>query len=85
MGYEIHYGPAGEMRRIAKYKVHLKKTLALIAFVAVLLLLYHAFDEEIHLAVNALEGMAGKVQEGSGIKEAFSEFCLEVLEGANIE
>ena len=84
MGYEIHYGPAGEMRKIARYRKHLKKTLVLFILVAVLLLLYHAFDEEIYVMVAALEGMAGNVQEGSGIKEAFSEFCLDILEGANI-
>ena len=85
MGYEIRYGSPGEMRRIAKYKIHLKKVLSLFVLATALLLLYHAFDKEICVAVNALEGLAGKVQEGSGIKEAFSEFCLDILEGANVE
>lgn len=82
MGYEINYDIWGKMSLISKKKKVFKICLWIFTAVTLGAFLFYAAGNELSAAVSALEVMALEMQEGSGIKEAFSEFCVDILEGA---
>ena len=82
MSYRINYDIWGKMSQISRKKKVLKMCLWL--FAVVILGIFLFYNNEFSDTVSALEVMAQELREGSGIKEAFSEFCIDVLEGAEL-
>ena len=82
MGYRINYDIWGKMSQISRKKKLLK--MCFWVFAAAVVGFFVFYGSAFHSAVSALEVMAQEIQEGSGIKEAFSEFCIDILEGAEL-
>ena len=84
MQYEIKYDRAGRSRHITttkRWALRIGISLCLIALCTVTL---WSMNADWSVTVDALEDMAGALQEGNRIQEAFSEFCLDILKGAEI-
>lgn len=82
MGYQIQYGLSGEMRRISASRKWARNALKALAVIAVVMVAAWSLGADWGVIVTALESMAGQLREGGGMQEAFSSFCLEILEGA---
>lgn len=84
MGYLIQYGLSGEKRRISASRKWIQNGLKVLAVIGVAFIAVWSLRADWGVIVTALESMAGQLQEGGGVQEAFSSFCLEILEGAQI-
>lgn len=84
MGYEINYDIWGKMSLSSDRKKVFKICFWIFTVVTLGAFLFYAAGNELSAAVSALDVMALELQEGSGIKEAFSEFCIDILEGAEL-
>ena len=82
MGYEINYDIWGKMSKISAKKKVFQICLWVVAAVTLGVFLF--YGNGLRSAVSSLEVMAQEIQDGSGIKEAFSEFCIDILEGAEL-
>ena len=82
MNYEIKYELSGDAKRISAAKKWMKIATFGLAGVCIISAIIWSFDGNWALTATALEDMAANLGDGMGIREAFSEFCLEILEGA---
>lgn len=82
MGYKINYDIWGKMTKISRKKKVFQ--LFFWVFAAVVVGVFLFYGNGFRSAVSSLEVMAQEIQEGNGIKEAFSEFCIDILEGAEL-
>lgn len=82
MAYQITYDLSGYMKRISQWKRRLAYFSGMLLVIAVIIALLWTAGGDWSVTVSALEGMAEDLGQGSGLREAFSEFCLDVLRGA---
>lgn len=82
MNYQIKYELTGEARRVTTVKVWIKYAGFVFLAVVLCLAIVWSFGGDWAVTVGALETMAEDLGQGSDLKEAFSAFCLEVLQGA---
>lgn len=84
MGYQIKYDASAGSKRITNRKIWLKYGAIGLLTVVMIGAAVWSLGADWAVTVSALEGMAVDLEQGSGLKEAFSAFCLEVLKGAEI-
>ncbi len=81
MGYQITYGFTGEAKRVDLWKIRIKY----LAFgvICVLLLISAAWMFELNwqVTVRAMDEMAETISQGEDFADAFSAFCINVLQG----
>lgn len=82
MGYQIQYHFSGKARRISAKNRRLQISLLILCVCVSLSILLWAGKKELTTSIAALELMAMKLGQGSSMKEAFTAFCLQVLQGA---
>lgn len=82
MDYQIKYELTGEAKRVTVGKVWMKYVAFGLLAVGLCAAILWSAGADWAVTVGALEGMAEELGQGSGIREAFSSFCLEVLQGA---
>lgn len=84
MAYKIEYGIKGTAKYVSSARRHsgrISKCLLILGLIAVLI---WSVGGDWAVTVGAFEEMAGQLQQGSDITEAFSAFCLEILQGAQL-
>lgn len=84
MQYEIKYDWTGRSRHITttkKWAIRVGISLCVIALCVVVI---WSMNADWAVTVDALDNMAGALQDGSRIQDAFSGFCLDILKGAKI-
>lgn len=84
VAYQISYDATGGVKKVrysGKYMSGVM-TIFLIVFILFSVLWFNGLD--VVTTVEALEEMACNIGNGNGIKEAFSEFCIDILEGAEL-
>ena len=82
MNYQIKYDQTGEAKRVTAVKLWMKFAGLVFLVVGLCLAVAWSFDGDWAVTVSALETMAEDLEQGSGLKAAFSEFCIEILQGA---
>ncbi len=82
MAYQIAYDLSGQMKRIPQWKKYLKSFGGVMLVIGVIAVMLWAAGGEWAVTVTALDAMAENLWHGSGLQEAFSEFCLDILQGA---
>lgn len=82
MDYQIKYELTGEAKRITAGKVWLKYVGFGLLVIGLCAAVLWSAGGDWTVTVGALEGMAKDMEQGSDFREAFSSFCLEVLQGA---
>ncbi|MBE6958942.1 MAG: hypothetical protein E7447_07325 [Ruminococcaceae bacterium] len=84
MAYQITYDIAGS----AKYVTSSRRRYRRIGFILLILglsaILLWSGGGDWAVTVGAMEEMVEQLSEGTGMKEAFSAFCLEILNGAEL-
>lgn len=84
MHYQIKYDCTGDSKHItATRKWMIRIVLSLVVLLLCSVVLW-SFGGDWAVTVDALESMAGAVQAGADLKEAFSSFCLDILYGAEL-
>ena len=84
MSYEIIYDISGKMKRLPRWKKHAKLLAIALVVVVVLAAFAMPFHTTWQSTWNALDVFANNLEQGSGIADAFSEFCFEILNDAKI-
>ena len=82
MAYQIEYGANGARTIYTKSRIPIRKigiTMAILVLGAIIL---WSSGCDWSVTAAALETMAEEVGQGSGIADAFSTFCIEILQGA---
>ena len=82
MGYEIKYEWMGKARRLTPLNKWVKVFRTIILAVCVFACMLWIIGGDWELTLRALEAMAEDLRQGIDVKNAFSEFCIEVLESA---
>ncbi len=82
MNYQIKYEQTGEAKRVTAVKEWIKYAGFALLAVGLCWAIAWSFGGDWAVTVGALEAMAEDLGQGSDLKEAFSAFCLEVLQGA---
>lgn len=82
MHYQIKYDQTGQATRSSTIKLTLKHIGITLLIVAIFWGIFWSMGMDWRVTVDALEQMAAEVSTGSSITEAFSGFCLEILQGA---
>lgn len=82
MGYQIAYGFTGDAKRVDLWKIRLKYLG--IAAVGVLFIISVLWISDVNwpVTVSAMEEMAETLSQGENFVDAFSAFCIHVLQGA---
>lgn len=81
MEYQIRYDRNGESKRIKPSGKWLKYCRRLLVILCVICSLLWALDVDMSQVFSAADSLVVSLQEGNGIEDAFSEFCLDILEG----
>ena len=81
MNYEIKYELTGKAKRISMRKKWLQYIGCGAIFVVLCMTVIWSAGGDWAVTVNALESMSVNLQQGSGLLDAFSSFCLDVLRG----
>ena len=84
MGYRISYDTSGDVKKVRYWEKYMSRICKVFLIGAALFVLLWAESADFTATLHAFEVMAMELGQGSGFKEAFSEFCLDVLEGAEI-
>ena len=82
MGYRIKYQWMREAQQITTAGKWFKVGMVLLFMVCAAGFLFWLSGGVWSTTVSALEGMAEDIRGGENLKDAFSTFCLEVLQGA---
>ena len=82
MGYQIAYGFTGDAKRVDLWRIRLKYLG--IAAVGVLFIISVLWISDVNwpVMVSAMEEMAETLSQGEDFVDAFSTFCIHVLQGA---
>ena len=80
--YQLQYDFNGTARRISSYQHFFQLLGWVVAAVFLLALLIWSSGGNGEVTRQALENMAASIEQGEGLKEAFSSFCMEILQGA---
>ena len=82
MNYQINYGLSGDANRVTTQKIWLKYTALALLTLGLCLAVVWSFGGDWAVTVGALEDMAQELVQGQDLKEAFSSFCIDFLQGA---
>ena len=82
MGYKIVYDLAGNAKEISGWRKPLRYLFSALLVFGVVLLFFWIWGGDFTVTVTALDAMAESLGQGSSLQEAFSEFCLDILIGA---
>ena len=85
MSYEIVYEISGSMKRLPRWKKTTKWITAVFAAFVLLAAFLMPLHTQWRSTWNALDGFANNLGQGSGIADAFSEFCIDILNDAEIK
>lgn len=83
MAYQIQYDISGNMKRRSTRWHWLKYAACALLALATFAGLFRMANDDWAITVSALERMAEDIGHGSGLQEAFSDFCLDILQGAH--
>ena len=84
LGYRIQYDNYGAARYRSRKVRRVNPWICLCGIILAVLALRYISGMDFKVTATALEDMAVNLQQGSGVQEAFSRFCLDVLQGAQI-
>lgn len=84
MHYQIKYGCTGDSRRISCIKKWTSRVGVGLCILALCVVFLWSLNGDWAVTVAAMEDMAGAIAQGSGIKDAFGAFCLDILKGAEL-
>ena len=82
MEYEIRYDLRGRSCRVPNKSRWMKYAGYILALTITGGLVLWALGVDVRVLVNAADGMAESLEQGKGIKDAFSGFCLDILQGS---
>ena len=82
MGYQVNYQTSGKVRRISGKRKRIQICFVVLCFCGALGAIFWAGRDEVMTTIAALDLMAMELGQGSSMKEAFTAFCLQVLQGA---
>ena len=82
MGYRILYECTGEANRIALWKIRMKHLGISAICVVLAILAIWTSGIDFSATAGAMEEMADAFRDGADFQEAFSVFCIQILEGA---
>ena len=82
MNYQINYGLSGDANRVTTQKIWQKYTALAFLTLGLCLAVVWSFGGDWAVTVGALEDMAQELVQGQDLKEAFSSFCIDILQGA---
>ena len=83
MNYQIKYDCKGDSTRIYGTRKWLKRICVGLVCGVLILICVWSFRADWSVTLNAMESMAGAIGQGSGMQDAFGEFCLDILQGAD--
>lgn len=84
MGYQITYGLTGEAKRIDLWKIRLKYLGIITIAVLLMTSIVWISGADWAVTVSALEEMAETLSQGENFADAFSGFCIDILQGAEL-
>lgn len=82
MGYQIAYEITGEAKRVDLWKIRLKYFGIITISVLLIISFLWISGADWAVTVSAMEAMAETLSQGEDFAEAFSTFCIDVLQGA---
>jgi len=82
LNYQLKYECHGTVRRISSQKRLLYRLAWICGAVLLLMILIWSSGGDGEVTRQALENMASSIGQGADVREAFSAFCLEILQGA---
>lgn len=84
MGYQITYGFAGDAKRVDLWKIRLKRLGMVATGVLFLLCVLWISGADWSVTVSAMDDMVETLSQGADFVDAFSEFCIDILQGAEL-
>lgn len=85
MGYKIRYDTEGNAKRIVK-QLWIKKFLVVFCvIIGMISATMWVLSGDWMLTRNAMNHLSVNISQGENIKDAFSSFCLEILQGTTCE
>lgn len=84
MGYQITYGFNGEAKRVDLWKVRLKYLEMITIAVLLMVSIVWISGADWAVTVSAMEEMAETLSQGEDFVDAFSAFCIDILQGAEL-
>ena len=81
MAYQIVYDLTGKMEKISQCKGILKRFKSIIIVIGVIIALFWTAGGDWKITLTAIDTMAENLGQGCGLQEAFSDFCLDILQG----
>ena len=84
MGYQITYGFTGDAKRVDLWKIRLKRLGMVAGGVLFLLSVLWISGVDWSVTVGAMDDMAETLSQGADFADAFSEFCIDILQGAEL-
>lgn len=82
MGYQILYGSAGDAKRVGLWKKWMKYIGYFTIAALILIAAFWICGWDWNVTVSAMEKMAATISQGEDFTDAFSSFCLEILQAA---
>ncbi len=82
MNYQIKYELTGEAKRVTAVRLWMKYACLALLAVGLCWAIIWSFGGDWAVTVGALETMAEDLGQESDLKAAFSQFCIEILQGA---
>lgn len=82
MGYQIAYEITGEAKRVDLWKIRLKYLGIITISVLLIISFLWISGADWAVTVSAMEAMAETLSQGEDFSDAFSTFCMDVLQGA---
>ena len=82
MKYKIVYHDNGTMHQMNKNRQWMKPLTMLVVLLTVFTVLCYFSGMDWQVTWRALEEMAHELGQGSGMRAAFTSFCLDILQGA---
>ena len=82
MGYQILYGSTGDAKRMGLWRKRLKYAGIFAIAVLILITAFWISGGNWAVTVSAMEEMAATISRGEDFADAFSSFCLDILQAA---
>ena len=82
MDYQINYGFTGDAKRIHIWQIWMKRIGYLALCIMLIVTLSWISGANHAITVSAMEDMAEMLRQGEAFTDAFSEFCMDILQGA---
>lgn len=84
MSYQILYGFAGDAKRVGLWKKWMKYVEIFAIVVLCLISVFWISGADWAVTVDAMEEMAETLSQGEDFADAFSGFCIDILQGAEL-